>query len=134
LVGKGRFYLPFFIFAEKMKQRETELQKACIKWFRYAYPLYSQLLFHIPNGGKRNIIEAKKFKDLGVVAGVPDLFLSVAKHGYNGFFIEMKAPNGRLTENQKEIIEKLRKENYKVSIINNLDLFIYEISNYLKNK
>jgi VRR-NUC domain. len=46
----------------------------------------------------------------------------------------MKAPNGRLTENQKEIIEKLRKENYKVSIINNISDFINEISNYLKNK
>lgn len=124
----------FFLILGKMKHIETDLQKACVLWFRYSFPQYSQLFFHIPNGGKRNIIEAKKFKDLGVVAGVPDLFLCVARHGYNGFFIEMKAQKGRLSENQKEIIEKLRKENYKVSIINNLDLFIYEISNYLKNK
>jgi len=33
------------------------------------------LIFHIPNGGKRNAREAARFKRMGVKAGVPDLFL-----------------------------------------------------------
>ena len=68
---------------------ESELQRACVRWFRMQYPQH--LLFHIPNGGKRNAREAAIFKAEGVVAGIPDLFLAEARHGHHGLFIEMKA-------------------------------------------
>jgi hypothetical protein len=49
-------------------------------------------LFAIPNGGKRNIREAARFKRQGVRAGVSDLFLAVPlfQHRWGGLFIEMK--------------------------------------------
>ncbi len=50
-------------------------------------------IFHIPNGGRRTMTEARRFKAEGVKSGVPDLFLPVAKNGYHGLFIEMKRPD-----------------------------------------
>jgi len=55
------------------------------------------LLFHIPNGGARLKSEAARFKRLGVKAGVPDLFLPVARKGCHGLFIEMKRKRGGKT-------------------------------------
>ena len=42
----------------------------------------SDYLIHIPNGGSRNVIEAAKFKKMGVKAGVPDLQLLVPVVSY----------------------------------------------------
>jgi hypothetical protein len=57
------------------------------------------LVYHVPNGGSRNIIEAKNLKRLGVMAGVADLVVhwSFGKTGY----LEVKPPNGKLSKNQK---------------------------------
>ena len=54
-----------------------------------------QLLFHVPNGGARGKAEAARMKRQGVKAGVPDLMLPVARGGYHGLFLEMKAALGR---------------------------------------
>ncbi len=61
-----------------MRGQEDRLQIACVRWFRIQYP--EHLIHHSPNGGKRNAIEAKKFKDMGVVAGFPDLFIAVLQN------------------------------------------------------
>ena len=60
------------------KQSESQLQSECVRWFRYQYPEFKNVLFAIPNGGKRNISTAKRLKSEGVVPGVADLFLAVA--------------------------------------------------------
>lgn len=54
-----------------MRHLEDKLQKACVKWFDYAYPKYRLTLHHSPNGGKRNSIEAAKFKQMGVLQDSP---------------------------------------------------------------
>lgn len=114
-----------------MKHQEAQLQTACVRWFRLQFSRYSQLLFHIPNGGSRNIIEAKRFKEMGVVAGIPDLFLSVAKKGFHGLYIEMKSDRGRLNDNQKEIHILLRNQGFAVEVCNNFDDFVRIIFEYL---
>lgn len=45
-----------------MKKQESQLQIACVKWFNLQYRELQGLLFSVPNGGNRNIIEAKRFK------------------------------------------------------------------------
>ena len=90
------------------------------------------LLFHIPNGGKRNITTAKRLKAEGVKAGVPDLFLPVSRGGFFGLFIEMKVGKNKTTEKQEEWISALQEEGYKVVVCYGCDSAMEEIMNYLK--
>ena len=76
-----------------------------------------QLLFHIPNGGSRGKAEAARFKAEGVKAGVPDLFLPVARGPYHGLFIEMKRRSGgRTSEAQRKWIAALAAQGYLATI------------------
>lgn len=57
-----------------------------------------KLLHAIPNGGTRGgdkrsaMIAGANMKAEGAKPGVSDIMLPVARHGYHGFYIEMKAP------------------------------------------
>jgi len=88
-----------------MKNEESQLQSACVEWFRYQYPEPKHLIFAMPNGGKRNKITAAIMKREGVRAGVPDLCI-IAKSKI--FFIEMKTPKGTLTLSQKEVFPMIK--------------------------
>lgn len=75
------------------------------------------LMYHIPNGGSRNRIEAARLKAQGVKPGIPDVFLPVPKNGYHGLYIEMKRQyGGALSEEQKDKIPKLRNQGYRVEV------------------
>ena len=115
-----------------MKHLEHKLQCSCIKYFRYAYPVYSKLLFSIPNGGSRNIIEAVKLKKEGVLAGCADLFLSVPNSFYHGFYIEMKYGKNKQSENQKIFQKEVEAVGYKYSLCYSFDEFEILIKYYLK--
>ena len=76
-----------------------------------------RLLFHIPNGGSRGKVEAARFKAEGVKAGVPDLFLPVARGPYHGLFIEMKRQSGgRTSDAQRKWIAALAAQGYLATI------------------
>jgi hypothetical protein len=47
-----------------------------------------------------------------VTPGIPDLFLPVALRGFNGWFGEMKAKNGKLTDAQRRVLHDLREHGY----------------------
>lgn len=96
----------------------TEAQhQACVfKWsmqptIRKKWPELA-LLHHIPNGGRRDAVEAKHLKAQGVKRGVPDLCLPAAKGRYHGLYIEMKTERGRLSPEQKWWGERLREQGY----------------------
>lgn len=55
----------------------------------------------------RNIVVAVKLKREGVVRGIPDIHLPVARHGYCGLWIEMKSGKNKLSKEQKEMMELL---------------------------
>ena len=44
------------------KKEEAKLQTNCFRWFDYQYPELKMLLFAVPNGGSRNVIEAANLK------------------------------------------------------------------------
>ena len=83
----------------RKKMTETQEQKQLIQWCR-TDPRF-QFLFHIPNesvGGQGWMVRNRQ---MGVRAGVPDLFYPVPAQGYHGLFIEMKTEKGRLDPKQK---------------------------------
>lgn len=82
---------------------EATEQQAVIRWAGYMSGRYPELelLYHIPNGGSRNKIEAANLKQQGVKSGVPDLCLPVGKGKYNGLYIEMKFGRNKPTKNRQ---------------------------------
>lgn len=83
---------------------EAQHQTALMAWANRNRRYYPELclLYHVPNGGKRDSKEAANLKRQGVKAGVPDLCLPVARCGYHGLYIELKVGNNKQTQAQKE--------------------------------
>ena len=73
-------------------------------------------LHAIPNGGKRDKIEAAHLKAQGVKSGVPDLSLPVPKGDYHGLYIEMKVNKNKPTDNQIKWLSALSSFGYATSV------------------
>lgn len=114
-----------------MKSREAILQSECVRWFRYQYPKMSMLLFHVPNGGSRNVIEASNLKAQGVVPGVADLILLVPADGFSSLCIEMKAAKNMQTNLQREFQQAAESAGNKYVVCRSFDQFREEIKTYL---
>lgn len=89
------------------------------------------LLYHIPNGGSRNKLEAVNLKRQGVKAGVPDLCLPVPRGAYHGLYIELKAGKNKPTEKQKDWIVWLRSQNYAAEVCRGWEEAAETIQSYL---
>lgn len=77
---------------------EDVMQAKYFQWVTLCYPQQRKLVFHVPNGGWRNKVEAIKMQAMGVVPGIPDIVnLSPL------FTIELKVKNGVLSSEQKEV-------------------------------
>ena len=87
-------------------QHEAREQEALFRWAGFAAGTMPELnlLYHIPNGGSRNKAEAANLKRQGVRAGVPDLFLPVARGGYHGPYIELKFEKNKTSKNQESTL------------------------------
>ncbi len=114
------------------RSEETE-QIAVIQWCQINEFMYPELklMYHIPNGGKRSRTEAARFKKAGVKAGVPDLHLPVAKHGYHGLYIEMKYGKNTTTPIQKEWLLALKEQGYLCKVCNGAEEAIAVLQQYL---
>lgn len=115
---------------------EAQHQMNVIKWsqqptIRHKYPEL-KLLFHIPNGGRRDPVEAKHFKLQGVKRGVPDLCLPVPKGDYHGLYIEMKTETGRTSEYQDWWLDELKKNNYRCAVCHGWKEAVKCLEDYLK--
>ena len=97
---------------------ESGHQEAIFSWCDYNRMRYPELalLYHVPNGGKRDAATARALKRQGVKAGIPDLVLPVARKGYNGLYIELKAPGGKLEQSQIDFMQALELQGYFVRV------------------
>lgn len=114
-----------------MRHVESDIQIACVRWFRYRFPRYARLLFAVPNGGARNAVTASILKAEGVVAGVADLLLLVPSKGFHGLAIEMKRPTGRQSVSQREWQEDVTREGYRYAVCRSVTDFMDEVERYL---
>jgi len=57
-----------------MIRAEEQLHKACVQYLRASLPK-PWITWHTPNGGGRSKAEAGILKAMGVLAGMPDLFV-----------------------------------------------------------
>jgi hypothetical protein len=70
----------------------------------------------IPNGGKRDKITGARMKAEGVLSGVFDIFLPVARNGYHGMYIEMKARSCYLSQRQNIFRLGVQQQGYKAIV------------------
>ena len=113
-----------------MKQPEHILQVNCVNYFRLRYP--KGLIYAIPNGGQRNVIVASKLKAEGVLSGVPDLHITIAKKGFHGLYIELKnGKSGKVSDNQQTIMDKLQSEGYRCEVCRSFDEFRNVVNDYM---
>lgn len=110
----------------KPRRIESEIQQSCIRWFRYSYPRY--LVFSVPNGGSRNVIEAANLKKEGALAGVSDLVVVADR---KVLFVEMKTRKGRQQESQKDFQHRVEVLGHRYVVCRSLDDFMREIKNWI---
>jgi hypothetical protein len=91
------------------------------------------LLHAIPNGDWRGWGTGKKLKAQGVIPGIPDLNLPVARSGFHGLYIELKKARGSVKADQWEIMEALHRQGHCVRLCNNLEVTLRIIRDYLED-
>lgn len=118
----------------RLKSTEAQHQSAVMQWAQLNLAKYPELalLYHVPNGGKRDPIEAKHLKEQGVKSGVPDLCLPVPRGKYHGLYIEMKTENGNTSYEQDWWIEKLTEQGYFVEVCHGWESAVRVIEWYMR--
>lgn len=113
-----------------MQRYSTEIQEQC------AVVEYCDLrgipVVHIPNEGKRSARYGAQLKRMGLRRGFPDLFIPVARKGYHGLFIEMKAKGGRVSPEQKEWARVLAEQRYLCAVCYSFEEAVKTIEGYVK--
>jgi len=115
---------------------EHQEQVALMKWASLQAVTIPELelLYAVPNGGKRNVVIAMKLRAEGVKPGVPDLCLPVACKGKFGLYIEMKRRNARpsdVSPEQQRWHERLAEQGYAVQVCKGWDEARHTILDYL---
>jgi hypothetical protein len=108
--------------------KEYSLQIACVKWFYIKYP--NHLIYAIPNEGKRSLAYGYQLKEMGLLAGMPDLCIPPY------LYIEFKRPSGQKKVRQKQmnIHRQLRRAGCLVEIMDSEKDFKRYVDRYLSSK
>ena len=108
---------------------EHQLQVECVKWARDKFP--NIIIYAIPNGCYVGPKQAKKLIAEGMTAGVPDLHIPISRHGFHSLYIEMKyGKQGRVREEQKDMLIALKKEGNLVAVCRNREQFEKILTDY----
>jgi ribosome modulation factor len=90
------------------------------------------LMYAVPNGGKRDPVTAAKLQQEGVKAGVPDICLPVPRKGYAALYIEMKTPTGRVRADQQIWMDRLEAQGNRALVCFGWREAVEVISQYLE--
>ena len=116
-----------------LKTTEHAEQAALLHWSHLHESRWPELelLFAIPNGGHRHPGVARKLQAEGVRAGIPDLYLPVARGGAYGLWIEMKVSGGKLSRRQEITLVKLRDQGYTACVCYGWEDAVRTLTDYL---
>lgn len=115
-----------------MRHRESEMQRACVRWFRYRYPRHASMLIAVPNGVATTERQGAILKAEGMLAGVADLLLLIPAQGYSMLAIEMKTDTGRQSPTQKEWQKDAERHGIRYEVVRSFDDFNYLIEPYIR--
>lgn len=122
-------------FSRAKKKKDNEEERIQCEFFhsvKLFFPkLPSKLLFAVPNGGSRNVIEAANLKKQGVTSGVADVVLLIPKKGYASLCLEFKTQKGIQSDEQKEFQRQAESCKNKYVIVRSAKQAIEEVRKYL---
>lgn len=111
---------------------ERKYQEALIQYVHNRYPqvvMYANWNEGI-SGSKGPVYGAIR-KRMGVVSGIPDLFLAhPGAKNKRGLYIEMKQPKGKVTDNQKTMMAYLE-QYYEVAVCYSLEEAVTTVDCYM---
>ena len=121
----------------KPRNLEHHEQVFLFTWAFHQRGLYPELdlLFAIPNGGRRDPISGARLKDEGVKPGIPDICLPVMRGRYGALWIELKAqkPNGAaVSPHQRHWLQALREHGHATAVCYGFDEARDKILSYLR--
>lgn len=121
----------------RKRKAQTEFQHQCalFTWarnlaVRYKYPQLDLLSCSL-NGVKLSKAQAGKAKASGMLAGEFDIKLPVARGGFHGLIIEMKAGKNTTTDEQDWYAARMTQEGWAVAVHWDWEDARDEIINYL---
>jgi hypothetical protein len=105
---------------------EDSIQRGIVRYLRTVLPS-GLIVFAVPNGGSRNLIEAAKMKGTGTLAGMPDLCILGCSQDIApitipvAYFIEVKSASGRPSLPQLDMHDRLLGLGFEVAICRSID-------------
>lgn len=113
---------------------EAQEQTYLFNWIAFARGKTPELdlLFHIPNEGKRDKRTGARLKAQGMRPGVPDLCLPVPTSQFHGLYIELKFGSNKPTAEQIRWLDALKRQGYKTAVCYGWEEAKDTILNYLQ--
>lgn len=115
------------------KRKESAEQSAFFDYFSH-YPSFKYVLFAIPNGGSRHIVEATNLKRQGVKSGVWDVFLAIPRGTFHGLWLEFKVNKNKLTTHQQLFGQEMKNRGYCTKVCYSCEEGIKEVWKYVGRK
>jgi len=117
-----------------VSQLEHAEQVMVFQWARLHQRKHPELalLYAVPNAAKRTPRQGAWMKAEGLKAGVPDLVLPVARHGFNSLYIELKVGRNKATESQVMFMDALNQQGNLAVLCIGADAVIQQLSDYLQ--
>ena len=113
---------------------EGRIQSSCVAWFWNTYPQYRELYFCVPNENAREDSNASTGairRSMGVVKGVSDTILFLARGKYHALCVEFKTDIGRQSDAQRLWQSKVEAQGYRYEVVRSLEEFKKLINEYL---
>lgn len=112
-MGETHEQQAFFEFVERKGLRKEYVIAAC------------------PNQRHAHIATGRRFKREGVLAGMPDVSVVVARHGYISLFLEFKFGSNVQSEAQADVARLLEKAGARYVVVYDAEEGIAELTWYL---
>ena len=116
-----------------MRHNESEMQRDCVRWFRYQYSQHGGMLIGIPNGVATTERQGAILKAEGMLAGVADLLLLLPAQGYTLLAIEMKTDKGRQSPRQQAWQQEAERHGIRYALVRSFDEFINIVEPYMRD-
>lgn len=100
-------------------------------WFKLQYPEYYGLLFAVPNGAHVSNSQRKILTAEGMISGVSDMILLMAREGYHGLMLELKVGRNTQSDHQKRWEKMVEAQGYLYRVIRSFDHFKETVDTYI---